>query len=99
MLVDSILIRAADRAVPRVGVPMTGDFDTDDEAIEGGYVHEIEPGLYHWVCVLDFKSMYPSLIIGKNICFTTRDDNGAQRLAVGRAFPQPRSSDRASCPP
>ena len=74
-LIDSILIRAADRATPRVGVPMTGSFD-EVEAIEGGYVHEIRAGLYHWVCVLDFKSMYPSLIIAKNICFTTLDPKG-----------------------
>jgi DNA polymerase I len=74
-LIDSILIRAADRATPRVGVPMTGSFD-EVEAIEGGYVHEIKAGLYHWVCVLDFKSMYPSLIIAKNICFTTLDPKG-----------------------
>ena len=73
--------------MPRVGVPLTGDFDTDDEAIEGGYVHEIEPGLYHWVCVLDFKSMYPSLIISKNICFTTSGRCRYQRLADRRAFP------------
>ncbi len=46
------------------------------EAIEGGYVHSIQPGLYHWVCVLDFKSMYPSLIIAKNICFTTLNPAG-----------------------
>ncbi len=74
-LIDSILIRAADRATPRVGVPMTGSFE-EVEAIEGGYVHEIRAGLYHWVCVLDFKSMYPSLIIAKNICFTTLDPKG-----------------------
>jgi DNA polymerase I len=74
-LIDSILIRAADRNSPRVGVPMTGSFE-EVEAIEGGYVHEIKAGLYHWVCVLDFKSMYPSLIIAKNICFTTLDPNG-----------------------
>ena len=74
-LIDSILIRAADRNVPRVGVPMTGGFE-ETEAIEGAYVHEIKPGLHHWVCVLDFKSMYPSLIIAKNICFTTLDRTG-----------------------
>ncbi|QLH74684.1 MAG: DNA polymerase II [Methanomassiliicoccales archaeon] len=74
LLIDSILIRQADRS--GVGVPMTKSFRDDEEAIEGGYVHEIEPGLYHWVCVLDFKSMYPSIIIAKNICFTTLSPDG-----------------------
>jgi DNA polymerase I len=72
-LIDSILIRKADRL--NVGVPLTGDFDRSDH-IEGGYVHTMAPGLYHWVCVLDFKSMYPSLIISKNICFTTLSKDG-----------------------
>ncbi len=74
LLIDSILVREADRS--GVGVPMTRNFRDDEEAIEGGYVHEIEPGLYHWVCVLDFKSMYPSIIIAKNICFTTLSPQG-----------------------
>jgi len=74
-LIDSILIRAADRQRPPVGVPLTGSSE-EEETIEGGYVHTIEPGIYHWVCLLDFKSMYPSLIISKNICFTTLNENG-----------------------
>jgi len=72
-LIDSILIRKADRL--NVGVPLTGDFNRSEQ-IEGGYVHTMAPGLYHWVCVLDFKSMYPSLIISKNICFTTICSDG-----------------------
>lgn len=28
----------------------------------GGYVMDSSPGLYHWVLVLDFKSLYPSII-------------------------------------
>lgn len=84
-LIDSILIRAADRQSPKVGVPLTGGW-SDEEAIEGGYVHSIEPGLYHWVCVLDFKSMYPSLIISKNICFTTLSDKGEVVSPVGARF-------------
>lgn len=88
-LIDSILIREADR-VPApygpVGVPLTGNFDDDEEAIEGGYVHTIEPGLYHWVIVLDFKSMYPSLIIHKNICFTTLSDQGTIVSPSGAKF-------------
>lgn len=72
-LVDSILIRAADRE--KIGVPANGRMTHTDQ-IEGGYVHTMNPGLYHWVCVLDFKSMYPSLIIAKNICFTTLSQDG-----------------------
>ena len=73
-LVDSLLIRAADRE--KIGVPQTGSRLSRSDQIEGGYVHTIKPGLYHWVSVLDFKSMYPSLIIAKNICFTTLSPDG-----------------------
>ncbi len=72
-LADSLLIRKADRE--KIAVPMTGKMTRTDQ-IEGGYVHTMNPGLYHWVCVLDFKSMYPSLIIAKNICFTTLSPDG-----------------------
>ena len=72
-LVDSLLIRVADRE--SIGVPPNGKM-VRTEQIEGGYVHDMNAGLYHWVSVLDFKSMYPSLIISKNICFTTLNDNG-----------------------
>lgn len=95
-LIDSILIREADR-VPSpfgpVGVPLTGNFDDDEEAIEGGYVHTIEPGLYHWVIVLDFKSMYPSLIISKNICFTTLSDEGTIVAPTGVRFLSPQQRE------
>lgn len=72
-LIDSILIREADKN--NVAVPLMKDRG-DEERIEGGYVHTINPGLYHWICVLDFKSMYPSVIIKYNICFTTIDKDG-----------------------
>ncbi len=72
-LIDSILIREADRN--KIGVPVTSGHKKTSK-IEGGYVHTIDPGLYEWVCVLDFKSMYPSLIIAKNICFTTLSPEG-----------------------
>ncbi|MDO9537291.1 MAG: DNA polymerase domain-containing protein [Thermoplasmata archaeon] len=72
-LIDSVLIREADRN--HIAVPLTGGH-TKEGMIEGGYVHTIDPGLYDWVGVLDFKSMYPSLIIAKNICFTTLSKDG-----------------------
>ena len=72
-LIDSVLIREADRN--GIAVPLTGHHEKEGQ-IEGGYVHTIDPGLYDWVGVLDFKSMYPSLIIAKNICFTTLSKDG-----------------------
>ena len=85
-LADSLLIREADRQ--KVGVPLTGRRESGDP-IEGGYVHTMNPGLYHWVCVLDFKSMYPSLIIAKNICFTTLSPQGTITAPSGARFLSP----------
>jgi DNA polymerase I len=82
-LVDSLLIRAADRR--GVATPLTGR-GLEEESVEGGYVHSIAPGLYHWVGVLDFKSMYPSLIIAKNICFTTLSPEGTIVSPTGARF-------------
>ena len=83
-LVDSLLIRSADRH--KVGIPMMGGRSARGDQIEGGYVHMMKPGLYHWVVVLDFKSMYPSLIISKNICFTTLSDDGEIISPSGARF-------------
>ncbi|MFP3317615.1 MAG: DNA polymerase domain-containing protein [Thermoplasmata archaeon] len=83
-LIDSILIREADRN--GIGVPLMMSQEEEEERIEGGYVHTIEPGLYHWVCVLDFKSMYPSIIIKYNICFTTLSKDGTIVSPSGARF-------------
>ncbi|MGB9635854.1 MAG: DNA-directed DNA polymerase, partial [Thermoplasmata archaeon] len=82
-LIDSLLIREADRQ--RVGVPMN-KYTGTESPIEGGYVHSIRAGLYHWVIVCDFKSMYPSIIISKNICFTTLSDEGEIVSPIGARF-------------
>ena len=82
-LIDSILIREADRN--HIGVPMTRTGRTR-EGIEGGYVHTLNPGLFEWVVTLDFKSMYPSIIIENNICFTTLDPDGAIVSPTGVRF-------------
>ncbi len=83
-LIDSILIREADRN--KVAVPMTSRSSEEAEAIEGGYVHEMQSGLYHWVLTLDFRSMYPSTIIAKNICFTTLSPKGTITSPTGAKF-------------
>src|SRR3989442_1380622 len=83
-LIDSILIRAADRA--GVAVPMMKMRGGRVEQIEGGYVHSLQPGLYEWVISLDFRAMYPSLIIENNICFTTVSPDGTVASPTGARF-------------
>jgi DNA polymerase, archaea type len=81
--IDAMLIPRADRL--HIGVPMSHRTRRDNP-IEGGYVHTIRAGLYRWVVVLDFKSMYPSIIIAKNICFTTLSPTGATQSPSGARF-------------
>ena len=73
--IDALVIKAADRG--NIGVPLTGSADPKEGQITGGYVHDVEAGLHPWIAILDFKSMYPSIMIGNNICYTTRVDQGS----------------------
>jgi DNA polymerase I len=83
LYVDSLLIPRAD--AQGVGVPMS-HFVGRESSIEGGYVHPIRPGIYRWVVVLDFKSMYPSIIISHNLCFTTLSPDGTTVAPSGARF-------------
>ncbi len=85
-MIDSLMIRFADSK--GIGVPMTNRRKRTGH-IEGGYVHSIDPGLYEWVCVLDFKSMYPSIIIDRNLCFTTMSEDGEIETPLGVKFKSP----------
>ncbi len=84
--IDALLIPVAD--AQHVGVP-TNHHARRELAIEGGYVHAIRPGIYRWVTVLDFKSMYPSIIISRNICFTTVSAEGTTISPSGARFVPP----------
>ncbi|MEM4104612.1 MAG: DNA polymerase domain-containing protein [Thermoplasmatales archaeon] len=86
-LIDSLLIREADRR--GIAVPMNNFTTQSQEKIEGGYVHSIAPGLYDMVAVMDFKSMYPSLMIKYNICFTTISPDGDIVAPTGVRFLSP----------
>jgi DNA polymerase I len=88
-LIDSLLIREAERE--NFAVPCTTMTDDDDEdtSIKGGYVHEIKPGVRKWLVVLDFKSMYPSIIIANNLCFSTYSKDGTIITPIGAHFLDP----------
>ncbi len=61
---DSLYIREARK---RGLVSPTTSFSNKEERIKGGYVMESKSGIYHNVIVLDFKSLYPSIIKTFNI--------------------------------
>ncbi len=61
---DSLYIREAKK---RGLVSPTAHYRKRTERITGGYVMESTPGIYHNVLVLDFKSLYPSIIKTFNI--------------------------------
>lgn len=48
-------------------VAPTTRFAEKERPITGGYVRESKPGMYEYILVLDFKSMYPSVIRTFNI--------------------------------
>ncbi len=86
LFIDAMLIPRADRE--GVGVPPSHR-GARENPIEGGYVHSIRPGIYRWVVVLDFKSMYPSIIIARNLCFTTLSPDGTTQAPSGARFLAP----------
>ena len=61
---DSLYIREATK---RGIVSPTLNYKEKEERIKGGYVMEPNPGIYENVLVLDFKSLYPSIIKTFNI--------------------------------
>jgi len=61
---DSLYIRKAHK---QGLVSPTTEYVHKEERIKGGYVMDPKPGIYHDVLVLDFKSLYPSIIKTFNI--------------------------------
>ncbi len=85
--VDSLLIRMAFQR--DIAVPMTASSNLKNRPIEGGHVESIGAGLYNMVAVMDFKSMYPSMIMKYNICFTTLSPEGGIVSPTGIRFLSP----------
>ena len=46
----------------------------DASRYKGAFVFEPVAGLVNTLAILDFASLYPSIIIGYNLCYTTLQD-------------------------
>lgn len=83
---DSLYIREAHK---KGLVSPTTRFSKKEERIKGGYVMESTPGIYHHVIVLDFKSLYPSIIKTFNIdpaSFIEKEEKGSIKAPNGAHF-------------
>jgi len=61
---DSLYLREARK---RGYVCPSGQYIIKSDRIKGGYVRDSVPGIYDYVDVLDYKSLYPSIIMTFNI--------------------------------
>jgi DNA polymerase-2 len=48
-------------------VAQSSGYTEKEEGIKGGYVKESKPGIYDYIIVLDFKSLYPSILRTFNV--------------------------------
>lgn len=81
--IEYLLLHEFDRAKPKFIVPdkelssKSGDPKKKGPAYSGGMVFAPIKGLYeNFVVLLDFNSLYPSIIREYNICFTTIEPSG-----------------------
>ena len=83
---DSLYIREARK---RGLVSQSTEYGKKDSKILGGYVKEPKAGIYQNVLVLDFKSLYPSIITTFNIdpaSFIKKKEKGAIESPNGAYF-------------
>jgi len=68
-MVDGLAVRRFDQE--GWAVPMNKWGEKFADKIKGAKVFDPVPGLHRWVNVFDFKGMYPAIIIGNNVCYST----------------------------
>ena len=66
-LVESTVLKKAQESTPRIIFPSEHSFNKNAESFEGGRVIDPSPGLWDWVVVFDFKSLYNRVMQTWNI--------------------------------
>ncbi|HDZ23894.1 MAG TPA: hypothetical protein ENH70_05070, partial [Desulfobacteraceae bacterium] len=74
-LVDSMMIRAYAKKGYAIPLHRHEEREENEEKIRGAYVHPMTAGVYNYIGVADFKSLYPSIMMQYNICWTTIADD------------------------
>ena len=61
--------------------------DNEDEGLKGGAVLDPVRGLHDNVLILDYKSLYPTIMMAHNLCYTTliRDMSSLKSLGLSEA--------------
>jgi len=83
MIIDTLVLR---KAKERGIILPTKIRHTQEEPIEGAYVHSPTSGVYKNVIVFDMKSLYPSIIVSCNIGGESYDKNGDIDIGNGHRF-------------
>lgn len=93
--VESLLVRAAKAESFMLLSPSRAQVDRQAAVEATPVIKDPKSGFYKWpMAVLDFRSMYPSIIAGDNLCYSTclgavRDRNRVQDFGVTDYEPQP----------
>lgn len=98
-IINILALKLLNKRQPRIVVPckpytfMTKEeVDAEKKAkYKGGYVLDPIPGKHYWVAVLDFKTMYPTIMRSLNIGLDTIDPNGAYVALHNRYKESPKS--------
>jgi len=74
-MVDTLMLREfgkRDRVIPpRPGEKIASNRHKHSEELKGGEVLEPRKGLQENVVILDYKSLYPTIMMAHNLCYTT----------------------------
>jgi DNA polymerase I len=72
-MIEALLLRRfkADNRVLNIKPAYGKENSTEDSELKGATVLDIEKGLLENLLILDFKSLYPTLMIANNLCYTT----------------------------